>query len=183
VTHSYPTRRSPPRRRRLGYRGTESGPARTEETIGHISTDSGPVRVRATSAARRSLLLRSHLAVAIAGMARSCSRCLNSIDGGKPIESVPTGGYRSMRHLAPPTLGSASQLASLAACVHGCNDRLLSTYRTDDKNQRLLMDRPVRRVGQTEKGLRMRSPWRFIGVSWRDRSVESRRAGSVSLGP
>ncbi len=112
-----------------------------------------------------------------------CSRCLNSIDGGKPIESIPTGGYRSMRHLAPPTLGSASPLASLVACVHGCKARLLSASRHDDKNQRWLMNRPVRRVGQTEKGLRMRSPWRFIGVSWRDRSVESRRAGSVSLGP
>ena len=72
----------------------------------------------------------------------------------------------------------------------------------DEKNQPLLRERyltppvagyerkksaewigPVHREGQNEKGLRMRSPWRFIGVSWRDRSVESRQAGSVSLDP
>ena len=35
---------------------------------------------------------QSHLAVNIAGMAHPYSRCFNSINGGKPIESVPTGG-------------------------------------------------------------------------------------------
>jgi len=69
-----------------------------------------------------------------------CSRCLNSINGGKPIEFVPTGGYRSVRYLAPPTLGNASLLASLAACVPGCKDRLLSTYRPDDDKKSTVVD-------------------------------------------